>query len=69
MDRYIAWPAQALGYKIGELKILESRTRAQQQLGPKFNLKAFDDEVVDSGAMPMDVLESRINDWIAAQKR
>lgn len=69
VDRYIAWPAQALGYKIGELKILESRTRAQQQLGPKFNLKAFDDEVVDSGAMPMDVLESRINDWIAAQKR
>ena len=69
VDRYIAWPAQALGYKVGELKILESRTRAQQQLGPKFNLKAFDDEVVDSGAMPMDVLESRINDWIAAQKR
>ncbi|HEV2279158.1 MAG TPA: DUF885 domain-containing protein, partial [Acidobacteriaceae bacterium] len=69
VDRYIAWPAQALGYKIGELKILELRTRAQQQLGPKFDLKAFDDQVVDSGAMPMDVLESRINDWIAAQKR
>lgn len=69
VDRYIAWPAQALGYKIGELKILESRTRAQQQLGSKFDLKAFDDQVVDSGAMPMDVLQSRINDWIAAQKR
>ncbi|HKR27840.1 MAG TPA: DUF885 domain-containing protein [Acidobacteriaceae bacterium] len=69
VDRYIAWPAQALGYKIGELKIVELRTRAQQQLGPKFDLKAFDDQVVDSGAMPMDVLEARINDWIAAQKR
>lgn len=68
VDRYIAWPAQALGYKIGELKILELRTHAQQELGSKFNLKAFDDQVVDSGAMPMDVLESRINDWIAAQK-
>jgi len=69
VDRYIAWPAQALGYKIGELEILQLRTRAQQALGPKFNLKAFDDQVVDSGAMPMDVLESRVNDWIAAQKQ
>ena len=68
VDRYIAWPAQALGYKIGELKILELRTRAQQALGPKFDLKAFHDQVVDSGALPMDVLDARINAWIAAQK-
>ncbi len=68
VDRYIAWPAQALGYKIGQLKILELRTRAQQALGPKFDLKAFHDQVVDSGALPMDVLDARINAWIAAQK-
>jgi uncharacterized protein (DUF885 family) len=68
VDRYIAWPAQALGYKMGQLKILELRASAQKQLGPKFTLSAFHDEVIDSGALPLDVLESRINNWIAAQK-
>ncbi len=67
-DRYIAWPAQALGYKMGQLKLLELRQRAQTALGPKFNLKAFHDEVLDSGALPMDILESRIDAWIATQK-
>jgi uncharacterized protein (DUF885 family) len=67
-DRYIAWPAQALGYKIGQLKILELRLKAQQALGPKFDIKAFHDQVIDSGALPMDVLETRIDAWIAAQK-
>jgi uncharacterized protein (DUF885 family) len=67
-DRYIAWPGQALGYKMGQLKILELRKRAQDALGPKFNLKAFHDEVLDSGALPMDVLDKRINAWIATQK-
>ena len=67
VDRYIAWPAQALGYKMGQLKILELRARAEKALGPKFDLKAFHDQVVDSGALPLDVLDARINAWIAAQ--
>ena len=67
-DRYIAWPAQALGYKMGQLKLLELRKRAQTGLGPRFNLKAFHDEVLDSGALPMDVLDQRIDVWIAKQK-
>ncbi len=68
VDRYIAWPGQALGYKMGQLKILELRARAKSQLGPKFDLKAFHDEVVDSGALPLDVLETRVDAWIATQK-
>jgi uncharacterized protein (DUF885 family) len=67
-DRYIAWPGQALGYKIGQLKILELRAKAQQALGPKFDIKSFHDQVVDSGALPLDVLETRIDAWIEAQK-
>ncbi len=67
-DRYIAWPGQALGYKMGQLKILELRARAQKAFGPKFSLKNFHDQVVDSGALPMDILEQRIDSWIATQK-
>ena len=68
VDRYIAWPAQSLGYKIGQMKILELRAKAQKELGPKYNIRAFDDQVVDSGALPLDVLEQRIDDWITKTK-
>jgi uncharacterized protein (DUF885 family) len=69
VDRYIAWPAQALGYKMGQLKILELRDRAKAALGAKFDIKAFHDEVLDTGALPLDVLEQRVDAWIAAQKQ
>ncbi|MGC2161237.1 MAG: DUF885 domain-containing protein [Silvibacterium sp.] len=68
VDRYIAWPAQALGYKIGQMKILELRAKAQKELGPKFDIRAFDDQVVDSGALPLDVLEQRVDDWIKSSR-
>ena len=67
-DRYIAWPAQALGYKIGQLQILELRQYAKDQLGDKFDIRGFHDEVLDGGALPMNVLKERIHDWVALQK-
>lgn len=68
-DRYIVWPGQALAYKIGQLKILELRERAQKELGPKFDIRAFHDEVLGAGALPMQLLEDRIVRWIESRKR
>ena len=67
-DRYIAWPAQALSYKLGQLKFRELRERAQKELGPKFDLRAFHDEMLSGGVLPLDLLDARTNRWIAAQK-
>jgi len=67
-DRYITWPGQALAYKTGELKILALRARAKQALGDQFDIRAFHDEILGGGALPLDVLEDRVNDWIAAVK-
>jgi uncharacterized protein (DUF885 family) len=66
-DRYIAWPAQALSYKLGQLKFRELRERARQALGPKFDLRTFHDEMLSGGVLPLDMLDARTNAWIAAQ--
>jgi uncharacterized protein (DUF885 family) len=67
-DRYISWPAQALSYKLGQLKFRELRERAQKELGPKFNLRKFHDEMLDGGTLPLDLLDARTNEWIAQEK-
>jgi uncharacterized protein (DUF885 family) len=68
VDRYIAWPSQATAYKIGQLTILALRAKAKKELGPKFDIRAFHDEVLDSGALPLDMLADRIEAWINTQK-
>jgi uncharacterized protein (DUF885 family) len=67
-DRYISWPAQALSYKLGQLKFRELRDRAQKELGPKFDIRKFHDEMLNGGTLPLDLLDSRTNQWIAHQK-
>jgi uncharacterized protein (DUF885 family) len=67
VDRYIAWPGQALAYKLGQLEILRLREEARQKLGAKFDLRAFHDEVVGSGPLPLDALHSQVESWISAQ--
>jgi len=68
-DRYIAWPGQALAYKLGQLKFRELRDRAQKALGPAFDIRRFHDQMLNGGVLPLDLLESRTDDWIRGQKR
>lgn len=68
VERYMAIPGQALSYKVGQLKILELRARAEAELGDKFDIKAFHDQILTSGSLPMAVMEQKINRWIASQK-
>jgi uncharacterized protein (DUF885 family) len=67
-DRYIAWPAQALSYKLGQLKFRELRERARKELGAKFDIRTFHDEMINGGTLPLDLLEARTDKWIAEQK-
>jgi uncharacterized protein (DUF885 family) len=68
VDRYISWPAQALSYKLGELKILELRGLAEKELGPGFDLRAFHDAILEMGPVPLEVLEEHVKVFIATQK-
>ena len=68
IERYMAMPGQALSYKVGQLKILELRAKAQEELGEKFNIKEFHNKVLESGCLPLEVLETKINEWIDFQK-
>jgi uncharacterized protein (DUF885 family) len=69
VDRYLAWPGQALGYKIGQLKILELRRHAEAALGASFDVRDFHEALLEEGAMPLSVLESKMDRWIAARRR
>jgi uncharacterized protein (DUF885 family) len=69
VDRYIVWPGQALAYKSGELEIKALRKYAEQELGPKFDIRAFHDQILSQGALPLDVLDTRIRAWVAAEKK
>jgi len=67
VDRYIAWPGQALAYKLGQLEILKLREQARQKLGAKFDIRNFHDEVLGNGALPLNVLEEQVENWISIE--
>ena len=69
IDRYISWPGQALAYKTGEMKFRELRTKAEQELGNEFDVRAFHDKVLENGALPLFVLEQIVNEWIKSEKQ
>ena len=69
VERYIAWPGQALAYKVGQLKILELRALAEKELGPKFDIRDFHDVVLRNGTVPLDILETQVRDWIAQTRK
>jgi uncharacterized protein (DUF885 family) len=64
VDRYIAWPGQALAYKLGQLEILKLRQYAKDQLGTKFDIRAFHNQVLDGGALPLNILAQRTREWV-----
>jgi len=68
IERYMAIPGQALSYKIGQMKIREVRTKAEKELGTKFSIKEFHNQILDAGCLPMKILEDKINNWIASKK-
>ncbi|NEL79811.1 MAG: DUF885 family protein, partial [Xanthomonas perforans] len=68
VDRYMAIPGQALAYKVGEMKIAQLREQAQRELGPRFDVRAFHTEVLKDGSVPLDILQDKIQRWIATQK-
>jgi uncharacterized protein (DUF885 family) len=69
VDRYIAWPGQALAYKLGQLEILKLREDAGNKLGSKFDLRTFHDEILENGALPLDVLDLEVTMWINSQAK
>ena len=68
VDRYIVWPAQALAYKIGQMKIRELRTEAEKELGNKFNVRTFHDAVLEQGSVPLDLLQAHVEEWMKEQR-
>jgi uncharacterized protein (DUF885 family) len=68
VERYIVWPGQALGYKVGDLRIQGLRRKAEQALGDKFDVRDFHRELLSDGAVPLDVLEAKVDRWIARQQ-
>jgi uncharacterized protein (DUF885 family) len=66
VDRYISWPAQALSYKMGQLKIIELRKKAEQRLGPKFDVRDFHDAVLRDGSLPLELLDQQVGKYISS---